>query len=39
MRDFSDAIKYDIVRTNIEKNNGKICCEICGIELKSIKVI
>lgn len=36
MRDFSDAIKYAIVRENLEKNGGRICCEICGKELKSI---
>lgn len=36
MRDFSDAIKYAVIRTNLEKNNGRICCEICGKELKSI---
>ena len=36
MRDFSDAIKFAVIRDNLEKNNGKICCEICGTELKSI---
>lgn len=36
MRDFSDSIKYSVVRENLEKNNGRICCEICGKELKSI---
>lgn len=36
MRDFSDAIKYAVVRENLEKNNGRICCETCGKELKSI---
>ncbi len=36
MRDFSDAIKYSVVRDNLEKNNGRICCAICGRELKSI---
>lgn len=36
MRDFSAAIKYSVVRENLEKNNGRICCEICGKELKSI---
>lgn len=36
MRDFSDAAKYSVVRNNLEKNNGRICCEICGRELKSI---
>lgn len=36
-RNFSDAIKLEIVKTNLEKNNGTICCEICGIKLTSIK--
>ncbi len=36
MRNFSDSIKYAVVRNNLEKNNGRICCEICGKELKSI---
>ena len=36
-RNFSDAIKLEVVKTNLEKNNGTICCEICGIKLTSIK--
>lgn len=36
MRDFTDAIKFAVVRDNLEKNRGRICCETCGIELKSI---
>ena len=36
MRDFSDSIKYYVVRNNLEKNNGRICCEVCGREIKSI---
>lgn len=36
MRDFTDSIKFSIVRENLEKNNGRICCEACGKELKSI---
>ena len=36
MRDFFDSIKYSVVRENLEKNNGRICCEICGKELNSI---
>jgi len=36
MRDFTDSIKFSVVRENLEKNNGRICCEICGKELKSI---
>ncbi len=36
MRDFTDSIKFAVVRENLEKNNGRICCEVCGKELKSI---
>lgn len=36
MRDFTDAVKFMVVRNNLEKNNGRICCELCGSELKSI---
>ena len=36
MRDFTDSIKFSVVRENLEKNNGRICCEVCGKELKSI---
>lgn len=36
MRNFTDSIKFLIVKENLEKNNGRICCEICGKELKSI---
>lgn len=37
MRDFSDAIKYFVVRDNLEKINDRIYCLICERELKSIK--
>lgn len=36
MREFSDSIKFLIVKENLQKNDGRICCEICGKELKSI---
>ena len=35
-RDFSDSIKLEIIKTNLEKHNGRICCEVCGINLSSI---
>lgn len=35
-RDFSDSIKLEIIKTNLEKNRGKICCEACGKDLSSI---
>lgn len=37
MRDFSDAIKYFVVRDTLEKINDRIYCWICERELKSIK--
>ena len=36
MRDFTDSVKFSVVKENLEKNHGRICCEICGKELKSI---
>ena len=36
-RDFSDTVKLEIIKANLEKNNGTICCEICGSKLVSIK--
>lgn len=36
MRDFTDSIKFSAVKKNLEKNNGRICCEICGKGLMSI---
>lgn len=36
-RDFSDSIKLEVIKTNLEKHGGKICCEVCGTNLSSIK--
>lgn len=36
-RDFSDTIKLEVIKTNLEKHNGQICCEVCGNSLLSIK--
>lgn len=36
-RDFSDSVKLEVIKTNLEKNGGKICCEVCGNALSSIK--
>ncbi len=36
-RDFSDAIKLEVIKANLEKHNGRICCEVCGTNLSSIK--
>lgn len=36
-RDFSDSVKLEVIKTNLEKNGGKICCEACGSALSSIK--
>lgn len=36
-RDFSDTVKLEVIKANLEKYNGKICCEICGSNLISIK--
>ena len=36
-RDFSDSVKLEVIKTNLEKNSGKICCEVCGNALSSIK--
>ena len=36
-RDFSDAVKLEIIKANLEKHNSKICCELCGNNLSSIK--
>lgn len=35
-RDFSDSVKLEVIKTNLEKNGGKICCELCGEALSSI---
>lgn len=36
-RDFSDSVKLEVIKNNLEKNSGKICCEACGEALSSIK--
>ena len=36
-RDFSDTVKLEVIKANLEKHNGQICCEICGNNLASIK--
>ncbi len=36
IRDFSDSIKLEVIKANLDKNGGKICCEICGNALSSI---
>lgn len=35
-RYFSDAIQFGVVKSNLEKNNGKILCELCGKQIFSI---
>ncbi len=35
-RNFSDAIQFDIVKSNLEKNSGTIRCELCGKQIFSI---
>ena len=36
MREFTDSTKFSVVRENLAKNNGRICCEVCRKELKTI---
>lgn len=36
-RDFSDTVKLEVIKTNLEKYSGKICCDVCGKSLSSIK--
>lgn len=36
-RDFSDSVKLEVIKANLDKNGGKICCEICDSALSSIK--
>ena len=36
-RDFSDTVKLEVIKANLEKYSGQICCEICGKNLSSIK--
>lgn len=35
-RNSSEAIQFGVVKTNLEKNNGKIQCELCGKQIFSI---
>ena len=35
-RDFSDSVKLSAIKENLKKNNGNICCAICGTRLSSI---
>lgn len=35
-RDFSDSVKLSVITENLRKNNGDICCAICGAKLSSI---
>ena len=35
-REFSASIQYEVVKANLEKNNGIIKCEMCGKQLHSI---
>lgn len=35
-RDFSDSIKLEVIKNNLKKNNGSICCETCKAKLNSI---
>lgn len=35
-RDFSDSVKLEVIKANLEKNGGKICCEVCRNNLSSI---
>ena len=36
-REFSDTVKLDVIKANLDKYNGQICCEVCGNRLSSIK--
>ncbi len=35
-RDFSDSIKLEVIKSNLKKHGGSICCEICNARLNSI---
>ena len=35
-RSFSDAVQFGAVKSNLERNNGKIQCELCGKQILSI---
>lgn len=36
-RDFSDSIKLEVIKNNLKKYSGSICCEICNTKLDSIE--
>ena len=36
-RDFSDSVKLSVITESLRKNNGYICCSICGEKLSSIE--
>lgn len=36
-RDFNDSVKLGVITENLKKNNGEICCAICGAKLASIQ--
>ncbi len=36
-RDFSDSIKLEVIKENLRKNNGSICCEACKTQMSSIE--
>lgn len=36
-RDFSDSVKLNTIKDNLSKNNGEICCAVCGTKLSSIQ--
>lgn len=36
-RDFSDSVKFEVVKLNLKKNKGHIICEICRKNLESIE--
>lgn len=35
-RDFSDAVKLEVIKNNLGSNNDEIHCEVCGKKLSSI---
>lgn len=35
-RNFSEAVQFGVVKSNLEKNNGIIQCELCGKQIFSI---
>ena len=36
-RDFSDSIKLEVIKDNLRRYEGSICCEICHVKLISIE--